>query len=165
MRSAGRSSGRRKPLVLRNPVTSRCIANMRCGRWELDGGAIANPIGQQQLLKDALQLTYIVDDPRQAAACMEGLAWIAAEKADCRRAAVLMATSASVGNAIGASSVVLPHLLGFHLECQHRVRDGLDAHELDAAQSEGRSFGFEEAVTYALGRPPSSETELSRQVP
>ena len=44
-----------------------------------------------ELLKDALQLTYVVDDPRQAAACLEGLAWIAAERADFRRAAVLMA--------------------------------------------------------------------------
>jgi non-specific serine/threonine protein kinase len=118
-----------------------------------------------ELLKDALQLTYIVDDPRQAAACMEGLAWIAAEKGDCRRAAVLMAASASVGNAIGASSVVLPHLIGFHTECENRARDGLDEEEFEAAQSEGRSFSFEEAVTYALGRPPSSPTELSRQVP
>jgi non-specific serine/threonine protein kinase len=117
-----------------------------------------------ELLKDALQLTYVVDDPRQAAACMEGLAWIAAEKSDCRRAAVLMAASASVGNAIGATSVVLPHLTGFHDECDRRAREGLDATEFEAAQQEGGSFGFEQAVTYALGRPPSSETELSRQV-
>jgi non-specific serine/threonine protein kinase len=118
-----------------------------------------------ELLRDALQLTYVVDDPRQAAACLEGLAWIDAEQAEFRRAAVLTAAAATLGNAVGASSVVLPHLLGFHLECQHRVREGLDAHELEAAQAEGRSFGFEEAVTYALGGPPSSETELSRQVP
>ena len=117
-----------------------------------------------ELLQEALQLTYVVDDPRQAAACLEGLAWIAAEDAEFRRAAVLTAAAAALGSAVGASSVVLPHLLGFHLECQHRARQGLEAHELEAAQSEGGSFGFEEAVTYALGRPPSSPTELSRQV-
>jgi non-specific serine/threonine protein kinase len=118
-----------------------------------------------ELLKDALQLTYVVDDPRQAAACLEGLAWIAAEKAEFRRAAVLMAAAASLGNAVGASTVVLPHLGGFHTECDNRTQDGLDETEFEAAVSEGRSFGFEEAITYALGRPPSSETELSRQVP
>jgi non-specific serine/threonine protein kinase len=117
-----------------------------------------------ELLKEALQLTYVVDDPRQAAACMEGLAWIAAEKAEFRRAAVYMAAAETLGSAVGASSVVLPHLHGFHDECEHRVRGGLDPHELEAAQSEGRSFTFEEAVTYALGKPPSSSTELSRQV-
>jgi len=118
-----------------------------------------------QLLKDALQLTYVLDDPRQAAACLEGLAWIAAENADYRRAAVLMAAAETLGSAIGASTVVLPHLLGFHLEGERRSREGLGAEEFEAARQEGRSFGFEEAVTYALGRPPSSESELSRQVP
>ena len=67
-----------------------------------------------ELLKEALQLTYVVDDPRQAAACLEGLGWIAAEKADYRRAAVLMAAAETLGSAIGASTVVLPHLLDFH---------------------------------------------------
>ena len=118
-----------------------------------------------ELLKDALQLTYVVGDPRQAAACLEGLAWIAAEKAEFQRAAVLMAAAASLSNAVGASTVVLPHLGGFHTECDNRTRDGLDETEFEAAVSEGRSFSFEEAITYALGRPPSSGTELSRQVP
>jgi len=117
-----------------------------------------------ELLQEALQLTYVIDDPRQAAACLEGLAWIAAEKTEFRRAAVLTAAATALGNAVGASSVILPHLLDFHLECQHRAREGLEAHELEAAQLEGGSFSFEEAVTYALGRPPSSETELSRRV-
>ena len=117
-----------------------------------------------ELLKEALQLTYVVDDPRQAAACLEGLAWIAAEKADYRRAAVLMAAAETLGSAIGASTVVLPHLLGFHLEVERRAREGLGAEEFEAARQEGCSFGFDDAVTYALGKPPSSSTELSRRV-
>jgi non-specific serine/threonine protein kinase len=117
-----------------------------------------------ELLEEALQLTYVVDDPRQAAACLEGLAWIAAEKADYRRAAVLMAAAGTLGSAIGASTVVLPHLLDFHLECDRRTRERLGAEEFEAARQEGCSFGFDEAVTYGLGKPPNSSTELSRQV-
>ncbi len=118
-----------------------------------------------ELLNDALQLTYVVDDPRQAAACLEGLAWIAAEKADVRRATVLMAAAESLGSAVGASTVVLPHLLGFHIECERRAREGLGTRDFEAARQEGRSFSFDDAITYALGEPPSSGTELSRQVP
>ena len=43
----------------------------------------------EQLLMEALRLTHVVDDPRQAAACLEGLAWIAEETREaraCRRA-------------------------------------------------------------------------------
>jgi non-specific serine/threonine protein kinase len=117
-----------------------------------------------ELLKDALQLTYVVDDPRQAAACVEALAWIAAENGDDRRAAVLTGAAETLGRAVGASTVVLPHLLGFHIEGERRAREGLGAEEFEAAKQEGCSFGFDDAVTYALGRPPSSSTELSRQV-
>ncbi|HET6732226.1 MAG TPA: protein kinase [Mycobacterium sp.] len=118
-----------------------------------------------ELLKDALQLTYVVDDPRQAAACLEGLAWIAAEEREYRRAAVLTGAAETLRRAVGATTVVLPHLLGFHLECDRRAREGLDPDEFEAARQEGCTFGFENAVTYALGNPPTSSTELSRQVP
>jgi non-specific serine/threonine protein kinase len=92
------------------------------------------------------------------------LAWVAAEKADYRRAAVLMGAAQTLGSAVGASTVVLPHLLDFHLECDHRARKGLGADEFEAARQEGCSFGFDDAVTYGLGKPPNSSTELSRQV-
>ncbi|HEY6647957.1 MAG TPA: protein kinase [Mycobacterium sp.] len=117
-----------------------------------------------QLLKDALQLTYVVDDPRQAAACLEALAWIAAETGDYRRAAMLTGAAETLGRTVGASTVVLPHLLGFHIEGERRAMEGLGAEEFEAARQEGCSFGFDDAVTYALGEPPSSSTELSRRV-
>jgi predicted ATPase len=123
------------------------------------------PDRAEQLLKDALRLTYLVDDPRQAAACLEGLAWITAQKGDSRRAAVLMAAAETLGRAVAATIVVLPHLIDFHDECDRRVRATLDAEEFEAAGREGRSFGFDDAITYALGEPPSSPTVLSRQVP
>ncbi len=42
--SVGRSSGRRKRSPLPNPAVSRCIEDMRCGRWELAGGRMVSPI-------------------------------------------------------------------------------------------------------------------------
>ena len=38
------------------------------------------------------------------------------------------------------------------------------AEGFEAARQEGCEFGFDDAVTYALGEPPSSPTELSRQL-
>jgi non-specific serine/threonine protein kinase len=123
------------------------------------------PDRAEALLKEALRLTHLVDDPRQAAACMQGLAWIAQERGDHRRATVLMAAAESLIRAVGASTVVLPHLLQFHTDCARRTRDALEPKEFEAASEEGRSFGFDDAITYALGSPPDSQTALTRQVP
>jgi len=122
------------------------------------------PDRAKQLLEDAVRVTHQVDDPRQAAASLEGLAWIATDKSDPRRAAVLMAAAETLGRAAGASTVVLPHLLVFHEECERSAREALGANEFEAARQEGRSLNFEDAITYALGEPPSSPTARSRQV-
>lgn len=116
-------------------------------------------------LKDALRMTQLVDDPRQAAASLEGLAWIAAEKGDSRRAVVMMAAAETLVRAVGTSTVFLPHLLVFHEECERRTREALGAKEFEAARQEGRSFSFDNAITYALGKPPSSVTTLARRAP
>lgn len=123
------------------------------------------PDRAEELLKEALRLTHLVDDPRQAAACMQGLAWIAAERGDHRRAAVLLASAETLIRALGASTVVFPHLLPFHTDCERRTREALEPNEFEAASQEGRSLGFEEAITYALGSPPSSPTAPTRQIP
>ncbi|WP_051574668.1 protein kinase [Mycobacterium sp. URHB0044] len=103
-----------------------------------------------ELLRDALRLNEVVDDPRQAAASLEGLAWIAAEKDDTGRAAVLMAAAQGLGRIVGASTVVLPHLQVFHDQCERRTREALDAEALEAARQEGCAMSFEEAVAYAV---------------
>jgi non-specific serine/threonine protein kinase len=123
-----------------------------------------NPGRARQLLEEALQLTYVVDDPRQAAACLEGLAWIAAANDDSLKAATLMGVAETLGRAVGASTVVLPHLLNFHIDCERHARDVLGDEEFEGARQEGCSFTFDDAILYALGKPPSSPTELSQQV-
>jgi non-specific serine/threonine protein kinase len=120
--------------------------------WSLGVGwwRHGKPERAEQLLMEALQVTHLVDDPRQAAASLEGLAWIAGERHDARRAIVLMAAADALGRTVGASTVVLPHLVVFHEECERSARKALDAEEFEAAHREGYSLGFDEAVTYAM---------------
>jgi non-specific serine/threonine protein kinase len=112
------------------------------------------PDRAEQLLMEALRLTRVVDDPRQAAACLEGLAWIAQEAREARRAAVLMAAAEALGRTVGASTGVLPYLVQYHDECGRRTREELDAEEFEAARLEGDSLTFDEAVAYATGTTP-----------
>jgi non-specific serine/threonine protein kinase len=110
-----------------------------------------NPDRAEQLLMEALRLTHLVDNPRQGAASLEGLAWIAGEQHQARRAAVLLAAAEALGRTVGASTVVLPYLAEYHDECERRTREELGAGELDAARLEGDSLNFAEAVAYATG--------------
>ena len=108
------------------------------------------PDRAEQLLKDALRITQLVDDPRQAAASLEGLAWIAQQKGDPRRAAVLMAAAEALGRTVGAYGVVLPHLIDFHERCDSRTREAFGANEFEAANQDGCAMSFDEAVGYAM---------------
>jgi hypothetical protein len=160
--SVGRCSGRRRRLPSQIPTVNRSTANMRCGRWELvGGGTVARPCERVAEGRPAAD----VRRRRSTTGCgLEGLAWIAAENGDYRRAAMLTGAAETLGSAVGASTVVLPHLLGFHIEGERPARKGLGAEGFEAARQEGREFGFNDAVTCALGKPPSSPIELSPQV-
>ncbi len=96
-------------------------------------------------------MSHLVNDPRQAAACLEALAWIADAKQDPRRAATLIAAAAALGRSVGASTVVLPHLLVFHEECDSHAREALGDREFEAAHQEGSAMSFDEAVAYVGG--------------
>ena len=73
--------------------------------WSLGVGWWQNgkPDRAEQLLTDALRVAHLVNDPRQAAACLEALAWIADAKHDSRRAATL------IGRRCGAGPVRRSH--------------------------------------------------------
>ena len=109
------------------------------------------PDRAEQLLTEALRLTHLVDDPGQAAASLEVLAWIAGEKHDTRRAAVLMAAAEAMGRTVAATTAVLPHLIVFHEECERRTREELGTAEFEATRRQGHALRFDEAVAYALG--------------
>jgi non-specific serine/threonine protein kinase len=62
----------------------------------------------EELLKESLQLSRLVDDPRHGAACLEALAWVVCAKQEPRRAAVLMAAAHTLGGAQAAPPVCFP---------------------------------------------------------
>jgi serine/threonine-protein kinase PknK len=115
------------------------------------------PDGAEQLLRQCLELTHLIDDPRNGAACLEALAWIADTKNDSRRAVVLMAAAEELGRQVGVSPAVLPDLVVFHDECERRSREVLGAEEYEAACREGSSLRFDDMVARALGESPGIE--------
>jgi serine/threonine-protein kinase PknK len=115
-------------------------------RWRL-----GEPDRATQRLGEGIRLSQRVNDPRNAAACLEALAWIAGDQHNPRRAVVLMAAAERLGHAIGSSVAVLPQLTVFHEECEKHAREALDAEEFEAARQNGRSLRFGDAVAYALG--------------
>ena len=108
----------------------------------------------EQLLRECLRLAQSIDDPRNGAACLEALAWIARAKHNPRRAVVLMAAAKKLGNWVGVSPAVLPDLVVFHDDCERRTRDALDTKEFDAAWRQGAAMDFDEAVAYTLEGQP-----------
>jgi non-specific serine/threonine protein kinase len=103
----------------------------------------------EQLLKDCLQLSHLIEDPRNGAACLEVLAWIAGAKNEARRSVVLMASAEALAKGVGVPPAVLPDLSVFHEQCDRCARDALSAEAFAAAHREGSAMDFDNAVAYA----------------
>ncbi|MGV9823848.1 protein kinase domain-containing protein [Nocardia xishanensis] len=103
-----------------------------------------------QLLEEALRLSRQVVDPLVAAFGLEILAWIAAEKRDARRAAVLLGAANELVHAVGPS-IMFPHMVRYHEECERRTRDVLGRRGYDSTYREGAAMSFEAAIDFALG--------------
>jgi predicted ATPase len=107
-----------------------------------------------QLLRECLQLSHLIDDPRNAAECLEALAWIAGAKNDPRRAVVLMASAEALGNRVGVSPAGLVDLAVFHEQCDRCARDALGAEAFAMAHRQGFAMDFDDAVAHALVEEP-----------
>ncbi|MFE5704569.1 protein kinase [Rhodococcus koreensis] len=103
-----------------------------------------------QLLKQGLRLTRLVDDPRGSAWCLQTLAWIAAERRDARRAAVLLGAAETLWQAIGSPTMQFPNLERFQQECERRVHAMLGSKGFEAESARGRSLKSDEAIAFAL---------------
>ncbi|MFI7166506.1 protein kinase [Rhodococcus erythropolis] len=104
------------------------------------------------LLGQALQLTEQVNDPLACAACLEVLAWIAAEKRNSRRAAVLMGAAEELAHSVGGVTIVFLNLQSYHEERETMMRRALGERGFGTARRQGRLMGMAGAVAYALGR-------------
>jgi serine/threonine-protein kinase PknK len=105
------------------------------------------PQPAEQALRQGLQLAYQVNDPRNAAECLLGLAWIAGSQHNARRAVVLTAAATALTRSIGAPLHAFPQLEAFHTDCERRAREELEPAEFDSAWREGSSLTFDEAVS------------------
>jgi len=108
------------------------------------------PERAEQLLRECLQLSHLIDDPRNGAACLEALAWIAGAKNDQRRAVLLMASAEALGNSVGVPPAVLPDLAVFHEQCDRCARDALGEEAFAIAHRQGFAMDFDDAAAYAL---------------
>jgi predicted ATPase len=108
------------------------------------------PERAEQLLRECLQLSHLIDDPRNGAACLEALAWIAGAKNDPRRAVLLMASAEALGNSVGVPPAVLPDLAVFHEQCDCCARDALGDEAFAIAHRQGFAMDFDDAAAYAL---------------
>ena len=123
---------------------------MRCGsseiRWFQDGRSDR----AQQLLREGLGVARLINDQRNAAGCLEGLAWIAAQEDNPRDAAVLMGAADALAHAVGSVAIPLPRLHVFHDECERRAREELGKEQFDAAFRQGSTMSIAEAADYSL---------------
>ena len=108
------------------------------------------PERAEQLLRECVQLSHLIDDPRNGAACLEALAWIAGAKNDARRAVLLMGSAEALGDSVGVPPAVLPDLAVFHEQCDRCARDALGAEAYAIAHRQGSALDFDDAVAYAL---------------
>ncbi|MGW5147482.1 protein kinase domain-containing protein [Rhodococcus koreensis] len=114
-----------------------------------------------QLLKQALQLSQQVHNPRITASCLEALAWVSCDLRDATRAAVLMGAAQTLGRSAGSIAFVFSNLHVYHERCEQSARRTLGEKAFGAAIREGEHLGFDAAVVYALGEhapKPAPET-------
>ncbi|GAA4474817.1 hypothetical protein GCM10023094_11140 [Rhodococcus olei] len=121
-------------------------------------------------LQQALVLIRRRKDPLLAAQCLEALAWITAEAGSARRAAVLLGAAQALGQVAGTSTVVVPHLLVHHDECERTARRALGQRAFETAHGEGGALDLDAAIAYALGEQPTAappttgpSTELTKR--
>ncbi|MCL2533505.1 MAG: protein kinase [Nocardiaceae bacterium] len=118
-----------------------------------------------RLLERGLRLTRRVDDPFIAATYLDTLAWIASGAHDDERAAILLGAAEALRRATGSTTVLFPHLLVHHEECERRIRDALGERAFTAAHRKGRALTFGDAVAYALRERSEAATPSAGTAP
>ena len=116
--------------------------------WWLHGNAER----AEDLLREGLAVTQLIDDPRHGAALLEALAWVTCGKRQPQQAVVLMAAAETLGVAHEASPLILPDLAVFHDQCERQSRDVLGDRAFQIARDQGRSMDFDTAVSFALSQ-------------
>ncbi|MFE3058789.1 protein kinase [Nocardia sp. NPDC059239] len=115
-----------------------------------------------QLLNESLRLARPMDDPLTAALSSEALAWIAAERHEVRRAAVLLGAAETLSRAVGSPTVLFPNLLVYHEACTQRARETLGTRAFETALHAGGAMSFDAAISFCLDEEPETTTPAAR---
>ncbi|MFI6573269.1 protein kinase domain-containing protein [Nocardia fluminea] len=109
-----------------------------------------DPARATDLIVESLQFSRTVDDRTNSSACLQVLAWIAAEQRDAERAVVLTAAAEQLGRSVGTDPVLIPDMTGHHEECERFTRQAMSERAYSAARREGAVLSFDAAIAYAL---------------
>ncbi|MET8873202.1 protein kinase [Nocardia sp. NPDC004604] len=125
--------------------------------WALWGIGFAawregEPDRATRALVEGIQLAHMLTDPLVATGCLDTLAWIAVEKHDAYRAAVLLGAADASGRMAGSStSFIFRALHTYRDECERSSRQLLGLRAFDVARQEGASMSLDAALGFALG--------------
>ncbi|WP_280232756.1 protein kinase domain-containing protein [Nocardia cyriacigeorgica] len=109
-----------------------------------------NLVRTTTLLAESLQMSRTVGDRTNASACLQVLAWIAAEEHDAERAVVLTTAAEQIGGSVGASPIQLPDLLVHQQTCERLIREAMSDEDYSAARRQGARLSLTTAIAYAL---------------
>lgn len=113
----------------------------------------------KRLLEEGVRLSALITEPLVAAGCLETLAWIAADRNEPRRAAVLMGAADKLGRLAGTATLMVRDLLTYRADCMRGSREALGPRAFDRARQEGSAMSLDSAVRLALDEPsPAGET-------
>lgn len=125
-----------------------------------------NPARATKVLVESLQVSRTLNDRTNSSACLQILAWIAAEQRDAERAVVLTAAAEQIGRSVGTGPVSIPDLAVHHEEYERFTRQVMTEKTYSAARREGAALSFDAAIAYALRehKSPASNDPVGRKV-
>jgi non-specific serine/threonine protein kinase len=140
-----------KALALTEPrdeamYRGRALAAVGAGRWRQ--GELQSA---QQMLRQSLRLTLLINDLWASVQVLEILGWIEESNDQPRRAATMMAAAAAVSHDLGAPTPTFVLIGDFHDECERRAREQLGPRDFEAAWRHGTSLTLDQTITFALG--------------
>ncbi|WP_327099004.1 protein kinase [Nocardia vinacea] len=106
----------------------------------------------QELLEEALRLSWQLNSPLATATSLDALAWIVGAHNEAERAAVLLGAAQALPPPGSGVKTDFPNMLRLHDACERMTRHALGARGFDAAFRQGQSMSMDAAIAYALGK-------------
>src|SRR5690349_20180274 len=96
---------------------------------------------------------------------LETTAWIAGDRDQPERSAILLGAAAGLAASMGTQEAMVPDLLAAHERYQRQARDALGEKGFEAAFEHGRNLPLADAIAYALGERPDRSGSPPHRTP